>query len=344
MRIVGGVLLGMAVSLPAFGCAKLLGAPEVTYGADAGDGQADVLTNADGACRPPCLDLDGGCAQKEDFAQGGSELRLRDDYLYWAAQTVIQRRQTTDAAASIDPYAEANRPDYFALDGDEVFLTSGAASDLESCTAPCVNAGRVLTQVSGVNGLALDATHVYWTDPGGPHRMPRDGGTREQYTDVPGGSFAIALDDTNVFIRSDCGIFNAKKDGATKTAVALDVPPSFCGGGSQPRNLLVSGAYVFGASYGVIVRVALPQLTPTSVSGLQGVTALAAYCGVLYFAYAGDPDAGVASKGVAALPFDRFGDPSATATTVATGFTGDYLAVDATGVYVSDGSKVLRYR
>ena len=106
-------------------------------------------------------------------------------------------------------------------------------------------------QLNGPETMAVDGTHVYWTDPGPSSstsvptpgtilRVPLAGGTPENLAGNTIGPFGIAVDDTNVYwveqftatSLNGGRVLTIPKAGATPTVVAADQLEPFRGSAS----------------------------------------------------------------------------------------------------------------
>lgn len=111
----------------------------------------------------------------------------------------------------------------------------------------------VLSDSAGADAIALDATHVYWSDVGGIFRVPKAGGARERIADGRS-PFGIAVDATHVyFTNTDGSVRRARKAGGGNEVLASPV--------TGPRALAIDDARVYFGADGDATRTTLYAVT-----------------------------------------------------------------------------------
>jgi hypothetical protein len=174
--------------------------------------------------------------------------------------------------------AAQNRPIGLALGGGYLYFTSANAGTVSRVPVTGGQVELVATGQSGPQGVAVDASHVYWTNPGGSNTVMR--------ADITGavpatpvimatgqaGPLSIAVDATHAYWTSTSGLLSKTPIDAT-SAMA---PTVLCSGALQgadistPIGLAIDGTYAyftngfFGLSSATIVRVPLAN-TATSL-------------------------------------------------------------------------------
>jgi sugar lactone lactonase YvrE len=141
-----------------------------------------------GACQHGCLRgaCEAGRCQPFELASGQAQpLRIVIDatHVYWVNQGApgaVMRRRLDDGAPET-VWSVAKIPGGIALDADAIYwsqLENGgsvfrlAKAQVGTSAAP----QELATGQGGSIGVAVDATHVYWTTPGTVRRVPKQGG------------------------------------------------------------------------------------------------------------------------------------------------------------------------
>ncbi len=149
---------------------------------------------------------------------------LAGDFLYFSgggfarAKNAIYRVPAAGGAAETLATLELAPTGDLVVQGDSIFFTSEAGNAVLSLP---IAGGRpqVLAQVTAPTQLAVDKTHVYFVtfarnEPGGSvSRVARQGGPAEVLSSGHLGLDNIALDESDVYFRSNSGLFRLPKSG-----------------------------------------------------------------------------------------------------------------------------------
>lgn len=198
--------------------------------------------------------------------------------------------QTGDEQPAPVDASDASVPDSNIDDGPAVYdAPQDVVSDpLDEAPSPDAATGPVVlaTGQSGPHGIALDATHVYWTNLGSVARVPKSGGAVEILASVGQNNEVIAVDDQFAYFADGDGgaIRRVAKTGGTPTTIAQNQ--------SFPRGLGLDATHVYWASEGddAIRRVAKSGgSVETLATGQTMAFALAVDGGEVFWTLVGGP-------------------------------------------------------
>jgi hypothetical protein len=179
--------------------------------------------------------------------------------LYWAQATpsvkssisVVTASLAGGAATTLGTASSPAWRNYLAVDTANVYVTPGAALIAEVG----VNGGATTTMPIRAECLAIDATHIYFTDAGAGtvNKMPLHGGPIMVLADEQLGPWRIAVDGAAVYWGADQNggsLMKVAKSGGAATTLAT--------GYGEPRAIAVDGASVYWAdpASGRVLRVA----------------------------------------------------------------------------------------
>jgi hypothetical protein len=340
---VAAVLVACAVA----GCAAILGFEDHTLlgvgDGGAGDGGVESGTNADvarvadaaadvGTCTAAC-----GCFRAEEtLATGQSDPRsllVDAQNLYWVSPgggSVLELAKS--GGAPVARMTGLDGPSSMAMDAVALYYGSDTRGNCipgiyrQPKTPLDADAGIVAQChdiLSGVRGISIDATNVYWlsTNTRQAAFAPKDGSGAISVFDTRPGYSLVVLNAKSIFWTTSTDIFTMTKGG------------SFDGGSFASIGvtaLAADDSFLYFGTPVTVGKIAADgsQTTPTTIADKQnGPLAIALDDTCLYWANAGDGTIWSASK--------ASGAPEP----LATGQGGPQsITVDASGVYWANGT------
>jgi hypothetical protein len=140
------------------------------------------------------------------IAQTGSGpfgIALDSQFVYWTEKSLTAsiKKAPIDGGAAVLVALATPVPSGIAVDADRAYWTDIVGDKVESASL----AGGVVTEhasgFAGGNGglIALDATHIYWTNGQAVLRVAKSGGAPEVFAANQTGALGIAVDDKAVY-------------------------------------------------------------------------------------------------------------------------------------------------
>jgi ribosomal protein L25 (general stress protein Ctc) len=164
-----------------------------------------------GACGHDCMGgaCEGATCRPFELARGQpqpSRIVIDETHVYWANQGgtgAVMRRRLAGGAPEI-VWSAGKIPGGIALDTDTVYWSQlengGSVFRLAKAQVGTPAAPQELATAQGASiGVAVDATHVYWTTPNTVRRVPKQGGTLETLAKNQDLPFSLVVDVGKIF-------------------------------------------------------------------------------------------------------------------------------------------------
>jgi hypothetical protein len=204
-------------------------------------------------------------------------MTMDNENVYWASYSAIHRVPKCGGTPTT-VVAQTEVPFSIAIDAPHLYWSAIGSFGAGSVLRVSLSGGAPSTIASGtgLQGIALGATSVYWGADSNVLQMPLAGGKATKFATRQNSPYAIAVDAQDIFW-TDAGEYDESDPNGSIMKASIDggAPVTLAARRSLPSSIVVSGSWVYWVDDGTpsaLAKVSVNGGTTTTLASFEPLT------------------------------------------------------------------------